>query len=175
MKLKFTNWVMGCTLLTLLAPTILHAQTPEYGTTRRPRTCPSRVEPRTGAISVEQAKMYFMCGREKETDFYGRLATNYLMLVSDLTIQVAPKPRPFNFSTDGRYLGIDTELPVYDIRGSFTTYFCSNRSSDIGKNCLAHQNYIQQGICYRNTFGDWYCNMTGKRKMIGQYLPPPTN
>ncbi|MBH8564358.1 hypothetical protein I8748_19570 [Nostoc sp. CENA67] len=174
MKLSFTFRIIGCTLLTLLTPTILYAQTSPYGTTRRPHTCPSRVEPKAGAPSAEQAKMYFLCDVEEEIVI--SIPNSFLRLVTDLTIQVAPISRPFNMETDGKYLGIDPKQPVYDIRGSYTDYFCKRIDRrNIGKNCIVSSRPNQQGICFRNTFGDWHCHMIGTKREIGKQLPPPTN
>jgi hypothetical protein len=71
MKLSFTLGLIGCTLLTFLTPSLLNAQPSgfDFGTNRRLRTCPSKTEPRSGRISVEQAKMYVACNYEEKGVF----------------------------------------------------------------------------------------------------------
>jgi hypothetical protein len=60
-RLKFITSILGSVVLMLSIPTTLTAQTEDFGTTRTPQSCPSRAEPKTGAISVEQAKKYLTC------------------------------------------------------------------------------------------------------------------
>ncbi|MDZ8053252.1 MAG: hypothetical protein RMX68_025495 [Aulosira sp. ZfuVER01] len=183
MKLKFTLRILGCTLLAVLTPTVLTAQTLSYGTTRKPHTCPSTVEPKKGAPSVEQAKMYFLCDQEWERPRIGSIGSA-LWLISDLTLQVAPHSRPangtdltFNTRHGGEHLGMDTDQPVYDIRASFTSYICNEIRGSYreGKNCTVSQFPSSTGICFRNTFGDWHCRAKGSSKKIGDRLPPPQN
>lgn len=186
MKLKLTLRIIGYTLLAVLTPTVLTAQTVPYGTARRPHTCPSRVEPKTGAPSVEQAKMYFLCDEEWKFGTAGEgYLTSYLWLVNDLSLQVAPRSRPFNISDlqfikryhEGVILSIDTEQPIYDIRGNFTNYICYDikRIYPIGKNCTVSHFPNSNGICFRNTFGDWHCRMIGSPEKIEKHSPPPEN
>lgn len=186
MKLKFPLRIIGCTLLTVLTTTTVIAQTLPYGTKRKPHICPSRVEPKKGAPSIKQAKMYFLCDQESEFGTPGQGDINsFIRLISDLTLQVAPKSRPSNY-TDLAYnsksgsesLSINTEKPVYDIRGSFTSYTCFDIRGTIylpGKNCTARRYQNSTGICFQNTFGDWHCRMIGSFKKIGENLPPPEN
>ncbi|MHC5860592.1 hypothetical protein [Nostoc sp.] len=183
MKLKFTLRIIGCTLLAVLTPTVLTAQTLPYRTARTPHTCPSMLEPKTGAPSVEQAKMYFLCDQEWQFGTPGQ-SSSYLSLVNDLTLEVAPISRPanrtdlkFNRRHGGEHLSINTDQPVYDIRGSYTSYSCFEikRYHPVRKNCIVYQFSNSSGICFRNTFGDWHCRMIGSLKEIGQHLPPPEN
>ncbi|MBH8577755.1 hypothetical protein I8752_33285 [Nostocaceae cyanobacterium CENA369] len=94
-------------------PTVLTAQTLPYGTGRRPHTCPSMVEPKTGAPSVEQAKMYFLCDQEWESS-----SSSALWLIGTLILEVAPNSRPanitdlkFNTRHGGEHLSMNTEQP----------------------------------------------------------------
>lgn len=183
MKLKFTLRILGCTLLAVLTPTVLTAQTLPYGTARKPHTCPSTVEPKKGAPSVEQAKMYFLCDQEWESPRYTN-SGSFWVLISDLTLQIASHSRPangtdltFNTRRGGEHLGMDTDQPVYDIRASYTSSTCY-KIQDIypeGKNCRVEQFPSSTGICFRNTFGDWHCRTRGSAKEIGKHLPPPQN
>jgi hypothetical protein len=182
MKSRLTIGI-SITLLAMLTPSILAAQTLPYGTARTPKTCPSRAEPKRGAPSVAQAKMYFTCESETEDGEVGRGTTySYIRLTENLTMQVAPRSRPAN-GTDLKYnssysgsLGMDTTKPVYDIRGSYDGYVCTDitrkrRLYPVGEECRVSR-YTSAGICFRNTFGDWHCMMQGTSKEIGR-LPPP--
>jgi hypothetical protein len=178
---------ISITLLAILTPSILIAQNLPYGTARTPKTCPSRSEPKRGAPSVAQAKMYFTCESERE---FGEVGTgntaSYIRLTDNLTMQVASRSRPangtdlkFNSSNHGS-LGMDTSKPVYDIRGSYDGYVCYDTTRKIrdrsiypvGANCNVTR-YTSAGICFRNNFDDWHCMMQGKLKKIGDRLPPP--
>jgi hypothetical protein len=183
MKSKLTIEI-SITLLALLTPSTLTAQSLPYGTARMPKTCPSRAEPKRGAPSVTQAKMYFTCENEWQFGEVGTGGfTSNIILVENLTMQVSPRSRPAN-GTDLKYnssysgsLGIDTSQPVYDIRGSFDRYICydttrKSRVYPVGANCNVSR-YTSAGICFRNTFGDWHCMMQGTSKEIGKRLPPP--
>ncbi|BCL37970.1 hypothetical protein [Nostoc sp. MS1] len=158
MKIQFPLRIITFTLVAALTPTILTAQTPSDEMPGKLHTCPSRTEPTTGAPSVEQVKTYFQCDTEKEVD----IGDGYLKWITNLTIEVAPVSRPFNERTDGRYLSIDIKEPVYDIRGTYINHFCNKRNGY----CDIDQYYGSAGICYRNTFRDWHCHMTGPAKRI---------
>jgi hypothetical protein len=187
MKSKLTIGI-SITLLALLTPSILVAQSLPYGTARTPKTCPSRSEPKRGAPSVAQAKMYFTCESERQDGEVGKGSTfvSNIILTDNLTMQVASSSRPAN-GTDLQYnstyrgsLGMDTTKPVYDIRGSYDRYVCYDTTRSIrdrsiypvGANCNASR-YTSAGVCFRNTFGDWHCMMKGNSKEIGKKLPPP--
>ena len=115
-KGRLTLGIIGCTLLALLTPTLLNAQTQDYETKRKIRTYPSRVEPRRGPISLAQAKMYVTCEYEKEDE----CGSHNLKLIDILSLQIAPKSRPATMQNivSFPYLSIDLEKPAYDIRGS---------------------------------------------------------
>jgi len=126
-----------------------------YGT-REPKTCVSRKEPSGSALSPAQARQYFTCDAEVE-------GVTGLVLVTNVRIEVAPG-RGFNYNTDSGHTGIDPKQIVYDIRGSFTHYDC--RQSPAGEsafarthNCSAFDEPAAQGLCFKNTFGDWHCSM----------------
>jgi hypothetical protein len=183
MKSKLTIGI-SITVLAMLTPSILVAQSLPYGTARTPKTCPSRSEPKRGAPSVAQAKMYFTCESERQDGEVGRgTFTSNIILTENLTMQVASRSRPAN-GTDLQYnstyrgsLGMDTTKPVYDIRGSYDRYVCydttrSGRAYLVGENCNASR-YTSAGVCFRNTFGDWHCMMKGNSEKIGKKLPPP--
>jgi hypothetical protein len=158
MKSRLTLSIIGGTLLTLLAPSILPAQANDYGTSRQLRTCPSKTEPRSGRISVEQAKIYAACYYEEQGVFNASVK-----FVDILSLQVAPKSRRVKGSEFRRYQ-IDIEKPAYDIRGSMILYICQNTlgtSYPRGQNCTVYREPKSSGMCYQTTFGDWYCLMGG--------------
>lgn len=169
-------------LLGILIPSTVIAETSTYGTTLKPRTCPSRTEPKTGALSLEQAKMYFICDNEWQNGTPGQVSpTSYITLIDNLNLKIAPRSRPFNQNDftyahyqGGKVLAIDTEKPVYDIRGSYDSYTCFeiNRSFSAGKNCVITSFYDSSGICFRDTFDEWHCRMRGRSKMFHK-MPPP--
>jgi hypothetical protein len=181
MKLKFAIGLIGCPLLLLLTPTTLSAQTIDYGTTRRPKTCSSQANPEKGAPTVAQAKLYFLCDLEWLGSTEGP-DPSPLWLTDDLTIQIAPTSRSFN-TTDlslnklhgGRYLTMDTEKPVYDIRGSYTSYVCYavGNSWKVGKNCDVSYFSSSTGICFLDSFGEWHCRMRGGFVKANKNVAPP--
>ncbi|WP_145837735.1 hypothetical protein [Dulcicalothrix desertica] len=172
-------------LLAILIPTAVIAETSTYGTTLKPRTCPSRTEPSRGALSVEQAKMYFICDNEWHNGTPGQVSpTSSLWLIDNLNLKVAPRSRPFNTNDftytryqGGKILAIDTEKPIYDIRGSYTSYVCYeiNRLYSAGKNCSVTSFPDSSGICFRDTFDEWHCLMRGSSKEMLHKMPPPVN
>jgi hypothetical protein len=157
-----------------------------YGTNRRPRTCTSRLSPKKGALNAEQAKMYFICDAEKwhGTEVQG---SSFFRLVDVQQIQVAPVPRKATFDDIdwGRKISaINTNLPVYDIRGTYISYACfggvmeyeSVRGRIIkkekGKDCHINQNTNREGFCFRNTFGDWHCVLDKSYTNTVRGIPP---
>jgi len=133
-------------------------------------TCPSTREPVSGAISVEQATLYFMCSREGTRG-------GPLDLVENLTLEVGQgRPASYLDSSD-----IDHDSLVYPIRGSFTMYTCYTPKAspypylnNIGRNCHTHDEPQATGNCYRTSFGDWRCSMpdTGIHN-YRENVPPP--
>ncbi|RUS93989.1 hypothetical protein DSM106972_094600 [Dulcicalothrix desertica PCC 7102] len=165
-------------------PTTVIAETSTYGTTLRPRTCASRTEPSKGALSVEQAKMYFICDKEWQNGTPGQVSpTSSIWLIDNLDLKVASPERPFNQNDftythyqGGKILAIDTEKPIYDIRGSYTSYVCYeiNRVHAAGKNCSVTSFPDSSGICFRDTFSEWHCSMRGRSKILHKMPPPPS-
>jgi hypothetical protein len=147
-----------------------------YGTNRRPITCPSRVSPQKGAPSLAQAKAYFICDKETLFGDFGTDLSSFLF-VNDLNMQISSKARAAT-GTDlalGYKQSIDTNRPVYPIRGTYTIYLCfadypgSHRK---GKNCkVSVEN--ESGVCFHSSFGDWHCRMRNiSSENKGQSAPP---
>jgi hypothetical protein len=138
-----------------------------YGTNRQLRSCPSsRVNPKQGAPSIEQAKIYFYCDQEGETT---GITSGMLRLVDDLEIQISPKSRPFSLAHDFEYrrspradIKMDTEQPVYDIKASFTGTVCHYP----GTTCSSDRFPSSNGICFRDTVSNWHCRAIGSSKPV---------
>jgi hypothetical protein len=179
----FVNGTIGYVLLALSTPSILNAQTRDYGTTRQPQTCPPRSQPTNGLITAEQAKKYLACLNEESPT-----VKPYRHFFDVNSLQMAPKSRQATsaeinyFSYSGR--NIDSDKPIHDFKANTTSYFCNpvidnpnpnpSYSGNRGKNCLITRSPNSYGKCFQNTFGEWYCtitNGTGKR----EYGPPPAN
>ena len=157
MKSRLTLGLIGCTLMTIIASSIQPAQANDYGTSRQRRTCPSRTEPLSGRISVEQAKMYVACDYEEKAVFNASVK-----FVDILSLQIAPKPRRVR-DVDLRMPQVDIEKPVYELRGSMIVHTCYNITEGYprGKNCSVSRQPKSIGKCYQTTFGDWHCVMGG--------------
>lgn len=139
---------------------------------RDPRTCPSR----NAGLTAAQAREYFICDSE-----VAEVYTGSLYLVTDVTVQVG-KGRPFNMQSDSfgwaTTNGIDPTQTVYPIRGSFTSWQCSKLGTITGvpgQSCTMTPQPAAQGICFKNSFGDWHCTMMdlGHKGGMERY-PPPT-
>ncbi len=103
----------------------------KYGT-REPRACGSRTAPAHGAPSAEQAKQYVICELERGD------GERPLLLVTNVQVQVAPVSHPPNLITrEITAARIDPREPVWDIRGSFTSYQCTALASLIAQNDFA--------------------------------------
>jgi hypothetical protein len=140
----------------------------QYGV-RNPTTCKSRTAPPSAAT----VRQYVLCGME---GFDGFQSVN---LLTDVNVRVAP-PRAFIYGQDSGDKQIDVKAPVYDIRGAYKQYQCSKPRTDGGAylathNCILYDQPEAAGSCYRDTFGDWHCSLTGNRLastgVAGQMAP----
>jgi hypothetical protein len=177
MNLKLIFRIAGLTIFALSTTTKLAAQDMGYGTSRVPQSCPSRSEPKTGAITAKQAKKYFTCHVEKGEVFNAK--DTHMNLVTDLKIEVAPKSRRATIEDVSRAansssLALDMNRPVYEIRGSYNSYFCNRITGAVQekRNCILSNLPKQQGICFQNSFSDWFCLLSGPSKMISGQAPP---
>ena len=180
MNLKLIFRIAGLTLFALSMPTMLAAQDLRYGTSRVPQSCPSRSEPKTGAITARQAEKYFTCHIEQGETFDGNIPHTPMNLVTDLKIEVAPKSRRatvadvYRAANLGSPIALNMDRPVYDIRGSHNSYFCDRYTAEVQKkqNCVLSIYPKSQGICFQNNFSDWFCLLTGSSKAINGQSPP---
>jgi hypothetical protein len=129
-----------------------------------------------GALSPPQARQYFICEAEVE-------GVTGMVLITKVRIEVAPG-RSFNYTTDSGHVGIDPKSPVHDIRGSYTRYDChqpamAQNAFARTHNCSALDEPAAQGLCFKNTFGDWHCAMHDPHADIlnprQNLLPPEGN
>jgi hypothetical protein len=146
----------------------------KYGT-REPRACGSRKAPAHGAPSADQARQYVICELEHGD------GERPLMLVTNVKVQVAPVSHPANPGTQVLTAAtIDPRQPVWDIRGSFTSYQCTALASvmagnDFARthNCWVAEQPSASGYCWKDTFADWHCGMiSGAAKWKTNVLPP---
>ena len=134
----------------------------KYGT-RDPRACGDRTAPAHGAPSAEQATKYVICELEQGD---GRRP---LLLVTNVKVQVASVSHPPNQLIKELIAArMDPREPIWDIRGSFTSYRCDALGSLIAQNDFArtHNCWVSDqptatGYCYKDTFGDWHCGLLG--------------
>jgi hypothetical protein len=124
---------------------------PEYNT-RAPRTC-SKV---TSPPSVAQAAVLVQCTMDSKS-YTG------LGLIQDVNIEMGSS-RPFVYYSDAGLAGIDLNAKIYELRGSYTGYFCTLVSASLdgsGNNCIKSVVTKAKGWCWKTTFGDWSCKLQG--------------
>jgi hypothetical protein len=147
-----------------------------YGTTRTNRTCPSRVNPQRGRISLEQARTYFICRYENFTGELGKNGSDFTF-VDDLKMQMSAARPPNRADLGlGYEEGIDLKQPVYPIKVSYTSTSCGARNlgeaGEEGKgNCLV-RGVKGIGACFRNTFGEWHCKIRGESTSAPTWAAP---
>ena len=127
------------------------AMLPEYNA-RAPRTC-SKV---TSPPSAAQATVLVQCAMDSKS-YTG------LGLIQDVKLEMGSS-RPFVYWTDAGLAGIDLNAKVYELRGSYTGYFCTLVSASLnppGQNCIKSVVPKAQGWCWKTSFGDWSCKMQG--------------
>ncbi len=134
-----------------------------YGT-RDPRTDCGDLK---GAAPTQAiALKSFICHREQER--YPNI-----WLVEGASVQVGVG-RSYNMKEDYNVPEIDVRAKVYPIRGNFKNYQCnplSNILHNQGKNCLMSVQPKAGGLCYKNTWGEWLCSMSGNEPAV--VSPPP--
>ena len=140
----------------------------KYGS-RDPQTCANTKSPAKGAITAAQAAKYVVCAQDGEQ-------SSLLYLVENVKVSVGGS-RAYNSFSDSYATSIDTNAPVYPIRGSLDKYQCDKVSSDNAKrNCTLYHEPKAEGKCYKTTFGDWYCSMhdlSNNQSNIEYNMKPP--
>jgi hypothetical protein len=116
-----------------------------------PRSCSSRVEPRSGPLSSAEARAYVICDNEGVTG-------ESLILLARVHVQVS-SGRPYNYVTDN-FQGIDTSRTVYDIRGSALSYACVKPGLTLGDSqlCSRVEDPNAEGRCFQDANADWHCS-----------------
>jgi hypothetical protein len=140
---------------------------------RDPRTCSSR----KAGLSASQARQYLICDIEGVSN--PNSESPGLTLVTDVTVEVG-KGRPFNDLSDtfgfATTNGIDPSETVFPIRGSLNSWNCVKLGAiggDAGKNCVKWPGPAMTGICFKSSFGDWHCMMSGLQYPGMERYPPP--
>jgi hypothetical protein len=141
---------------------------------RDPRGCPSLKEPGRGAPTAAQVQQILAC--QAEVLQHSGSIGDLLYLVTDVTAEIG-KGRPFNALTDS-FNSIDPSQNVYPIRGTYTAWQCGvvgHVGAPAGKNCSRNDAVPMTGSCFKDTFGDWHCNLCCQMgsSAKGGY-PPPT-
>lgn len=156
--------------LLLVSPAVAGVGTP-YGA-RDPATCPVRNVPTSGPPSPEQVARYLACELERESSMN-------LYLLSNVKVQVARRPRPYDVRHDSADQ-VDVTAPVYDIQGSFLKYQCPLKTSYDGEHFPGrHCSYSNQsnasGLCWQTTYGEWHCRMIDTMHLQNsvEHVPPP--
>lgn len=170
MRIRFmTRFILAATALSgLCAAASAAGLGAKYGT-REPANCTAMAAP-DGPPSAEQATQYLQCTTERESG-------QQLILLENVSVQVAAKGRPFNPGRE-EMPEIDTDQPIYAIRGSFVRYVCARPDADIlqnvGKNCSSVEQPNAIGNCWKTTFGDWRCTMNDLNvyRMTAGQAPP---
>ena len=119
--------------------------------------------------------MAVVCGME------GVTTNSELILVSDVTVQIGAG-RSYNDSNLTLATDADVNAKVYPIRGSLKRYDCAPLPPrgiyPPGQQCTMYPHPAATGTCYKNTFGDWVCTMSGSAITANQTaqtkIPPPT-
>ncbi|QDZ02904.1 hypothetical protein FQ775_22455 [Nitratireductor mangrovi] len=160
--MRAIHFVSGA-VLTLALPAAGQAGVGENYGSRDPVACP-QVE--GAGPTLDEAVELFRCTNEIEA--------SHLFLVDDVRLQIG-KSRPFQ---DGdNYPEIDRALAVFPIRGAWTEHQCTNIKTFPGAapaSCRVFDKTNGSGICYRTTFGDWRCQMSGASANLrpGWFEPP---
>ena len=175
MKSRLTLSLIGCTLLTFLTPSLIHARPKDVGTNRQPRTCSSTSEPKTGPISAAQAMIYVACRAEGDQTVKTPGIVDFIDILS---LEVDPKPRQVTLRDVQDYgEAIDREKPTYTLTGSVVSYACSGvgpgHSAQRGQNCTVRRIPQSLGKCYKTPFKDWRCSMGVYSQTSESKMPPP--
>ena len=135
----------------------------EYAT-RDPRQCTGF----TAQPSVAAATILVQCTMDGKS-------SGYINLIQTVTVQLA-SPRGFIYTSDSFLNEIDTKAQVIPLRGNLTAYGCStaNTVTVAGKNCESYDIPSGTGRCWKTTFGDWKCSITGANANARRMIAGPT-
>lgn len=163
-----------CALLVLAAaqPVLAEAVSGAPWGSRNGTPCQSLTQ--KNAPSAAQATAILKCRRDKANESAGEL-----WLMEKASIQVGAS-MPYAAAYHAWSMqGADTTKPVYPLRGSWTMAMCRNRAdlaryspADAQRNC-SETDYQGEGVCWRTTFGDWDCTVTGRTGAQRQKTAPP--
>jgi hypothetical protein len=102
-------------------------------------------------------------------------AASGIYLVQDVMAEIST-PRSFEANLDSNLKEIDIASPIYPLTGSLKVYWCSPVSPayPAGQGCRVSPMPEAAGKCWKTTFGDWKCNLTGPTPYSREKLPAPT-
>lgn len=141
---------------------------PEFGV-RDARSCNRLTTKPTAA----QIPTLIQCAKDNHS------SRDFISIWEDITVETGSM-RPYNYTRDHHYSGIDTTSQLLPIRGTMTQVSCSAisrmRPSNEGKNCMITVMPTAEGDCFKTSFGDWSCDMEDfhPKPSQQQVAPPPT-
>jgi hypothetical protein len=170
-RLSFSVITVAAAVMALLATVSVNAQPgsgKKFGA-RDPRTCADRTQPKGNTISAAKAKEYIEC-----SEFFD---TQNLYLNEEVFVQTG-SPRPYNMNNDIRVPNIDVRIPITPIRGHLKRYQCGQVNDikhNAGENCFIYEWQHAEGLCYKDSFGDWRCMMRDSTAILPAQkdVPPP--
>ncbi|MBH0238884.1 hypothetical protein [Methylobrevis albus] len=122
--------------------------------------------------TAEQAAALVRCTGEIASD------GGELTLMENLRVEVGG-PVPYVAMYDKYVMqDADARSDTYPIRGSFTWSVCKTRHDaaiygNPDLNCAESDVAAAQGLCWKTSFADWRCRMTGASAAARQGTPPP--
>lgn len=138
---------------------------------RNPGECPS-IQPKA-APSIAQVMTMVRCRHEVIERDGGEL-----VLMENLKVSIGA-PMPFVAAYNSWVMPeADTRSKVYPIRGSYTWSHCKTRhdASIYGNpdlNCWESDVTAAKGVCWKTTFGDWSCLLSGSAFGRREPTAPP--
>lgn len=122
--------------------------------------------------TAEQAAELVRCTGEVAPD------GGALSLMENVRVEVGG-PVPYVAMYD-RYVmeDADVQSDTYPIRGSFTWSTCKTRHDaaiygNPDLNCAESDVASAQGLCWKTSFAEWRCRMTGASGAAREEMPPP--
>ena len=133
---------------------------------RLPRVCGSVMHQPNAA----EAAALVQCNSESQT-------ASSITDIQNVVIQTGGT-RPFGQERDYNLDTVDVKAQILPIRGTETQVLCYATSvyRPVGHNCGEVDIIHAEGVCFKTTFGDWRCTMSGDLQLATQrnQTAPPT-
>lgn len=113
------------------------------------------------------------CEREAIT------ASDELWLLEDVSVRIGAAREHQGHNEFMTMPEADTAAPVHPLRGAWTWVVCRDPRAmaivggDPAANCSHARVEKAEGACWKTTFGNWRCNMTGPAASAEKGFPPP--